>query len=113
MHIKLLAILLLASGCSDSKTNNVASQEAAKAWLDSTDECIYDVRDRDIKYQDSNYCFLSITKMREYLETYDDFINPDVEAEYLSMKAQKYHWMAIAISSKPDHMLNMDVWNNY
>ncbi|WP_318475988.1 hypothetical protein [Photobacterium leiognathi] len=111
MRIKLLAVLLLASGCSDN-TTNITSQKAAKAWLESTDECIYDVRDRGIKYQDSNYCFVSIIKMREYLNTYENMVNPDEKAEHFSQKAQKYHWMAIAISSKPDHVLHMDVWNN-
>ncbi|WP_318409189.1 hypothetical protein [Photobacterium leiognathi] len=111
MRIKLLAVLLLASGCSDN-TTNIPSQKAAKAWLESTDECVYDVRDRNIKYQDSKNCYLSIIKMREYLNTYDRMINPDKEAEFLAMSAKQYHWMAIAISSNPDHALRLDVWNN-
>ena len=100
--------------CSVGPKNNPESRKAAKAWLDSTEECILDVRDRNIIYRNSHFCRMSIGRMHVYIDSFQGmFINPDSEAEYLSMSAQKYLWMARAISATPPNerpVLHIDAW---
>jgi hypothetical protein len=98
----------------EEPTNNIESQKAAQAWLDSTTSCILDVRDHDIKYEVSHSCRMSVARMHVYLESFNGmYVNPDEKAEYLSMKAQKYLWMARALSATPPNErqnLNLDAW---
>ncbi len=109
--------LLIFSSCivmASDKKNNPESQKAAQAWLDSTNECIHDVRDRNITYRRSHFCRMSVAKMHVYLDSFQGmFTNPDPKAEMLSLQAQKYLWMAVAISATPlekRHGLNIDAW---
>jgi hypothetical protein len=84
------AMLALSLHCyAGDPTNNIESQKAAQAWLDSTTPCILDVRDHDIKYEDSHSCRMSVAKMHVYLDSFNGmFVNPDKNEEYLSMQAQ-------------------------
>jgi hypothetical protein len=87
-------------------------EAAADAFLEGTNECIYDVRDRGITYRDSRYCALLEKLSESYLAAGGD--NPDGgEPSIIYAKGQralKFVWMARAISELGGGHQNAWIW---
>lgn len=106
-------VACLGSSIANASTSPEKTRAASKAWLDSTSECVLDTRDRNIMYEDSSNCHKSIILMHMYLDTYTEFINPDLIAENNANAAKSYLWMAMALSrgkKAGTPVYNIDVW---
>lgn len=101
------------SSIANASTYPEGTRTASKAWLDSTNECVLDTRDRNIMYENSSNCQRSIALMHMYLDTYTGFRNPDLIAENNANAAKSYLWMAMALSlgkKSGTPVYNIDVW---
>lgn len=85
---------------------------AASAFLDGTEECILDVRDRGITYEDSRNCAALQTLSMAYMAAGGD--DPSghepTQIRLKGQKALKYVWMARAISELGGGMQNAWIW---
>lgn len=89
---------LIFTGCINASQK---SRKAAEIWLESTNECIFDVRDRGIKYEKSRFCIDVVNKKDLYYDSDPSDLyagNPDCEIEVIVQKSLKFMWMARAVS---------------
>ena len=87
-------------------------EAAADAFLEGTNECILDVRDRGITYERSANCAALATLSKAYIAAGGDAPRGE-EPSVIHAKAQdalKYVWMARAISALGGGMQNAWVW---
>ena len=87
-------------------------EATANAFLNGTNECILDVRDRGLKYQNSINCAMLEKLSLAYLDAGGD-AREGGEPSVIYATAQsalKYTWMARAISELGGGMQNVWIW---
>jgi hypothetical protein len=127
----LISLVLLVVGCGSSPTNphggaqrltdiryaigigNFANLDmAASAFLNATDQCIYDVRDRGLKYEKSGSCAALQALSAAYIAAGGQK-HDGSEPTPIQLKAEqalKYAWMARAITGLGGGMQTLWVW---
>lgn len=87
-------------------------EAAASAFLNGTNECILDVRDRGLTYRDSGHCAALESLSAAYLAAGGDDTkgNEPTPIKLKGQKALKYVWMARAISELGGGMQDAWIW---
>lgn len=126
-----LTLSLLVSGCDSSSNSGYEGRQrrtdlyyaiglgdyskleaAAAAFLNGTNECILDVRDRRLTYKSSMNCAALATHSLAYLNAGGDDTkgNEPTPIRLKGQEALKYVWMARAISELGGGMQNAWIW---
>jgi hypothetical protein len=90
-------------GCTD----NMRLELSATALSKAADECLYDVRDRRMKYEKSPNCVSLGTLATQYIEA--GGFRPETPSKYelIAEKARRVAWVALATSESGNRPLRI------
>jgi hypothetical protein len=100
----LFSLLLLIAGCSSesSELDSIANQ-----LNDAVNRCMIDVRDRQIKYENSENCRGLSRIAHQYISAGGLKDNAPARADRIAERARARAWMALAISKTGDPHLSI------
>ena len=101
----LLLLMLLMSACSsgDSQLESIATQLS-----DAANRCWGDVRDRRVKFEDSQNCRSMGRVAQQYIDAGGLKDNAPCRSDRIAESARARAWMAMAVSKAGDP--NLSIW---
>jgi|CXWL01.1.fsa_nt_gi hypothetical protein len=99
-------LIVMLSGCLDFASNN-RLEVAANALSHAADECLYDVRDRKLKYESAPNCTALSALSTQYIEAGGFDKNTPAEYQLIAEQARTVAWMARAISASGNPALRI------
>src|SRR3990167_2414731 len=103
MHlVRLCAVLSAAaalSGCwTVVRTATAEQRAAAQALATASEKCVYEVRDKKMKYEAAPSCVALKALSGAYIDIGGMRLDAPPETEHMFTVAQKHAWMALALS---------------
>lgn len=101
---RLFLLSSLLTGCSEAETKQELS---AKAFSAEADECLFDVRDRHFKYENSSHCNALGALISRFLDAGGGTPETPVKTALIVEQGLKTAWMARAVSASGGRWLKL------
>ena len=99
--VRLLVLVSIATALVGCKVLGPSAEQKAtvKALMEASEKCVYDVRDKSIKYEISRNCNAMSALSQQYIKAGGGRPDAPLETEIDFERSRVHAWMALALSA--------------